>query len=132
MGSGEVTTPVMVSATAGLQEWTCFEMHYAVMFDDRQAARVRVTEAGCLRAADLCRAHLWLGGLPDSPIRKVLAHPHRGHSLESPRSPGASFLGDRAGADHVHVAHALSPSNDGKLPFGSQEVSVSRWGQPVG
>jgi len=63
MGSGEVTTPVMVSATAGLQEWTCFEMHYAVMFDDRQAARVRVTEAGCLRAADLCRAHLWPGWL---------------------------------------------------------------------
>ena len=58
MGSGEVTTPVMVSATVGLQKQTYFEMCYAVMFGDGQTARVRVTEAGCLRAADLCRAHL--------------------------------------------------------------------------
>ncbi len=58
MGSGEVTTPVVVSATLGLQKRTYFEMHYAVKFDDGQTARVRVTEAGCLRAADLCRAHL--------------------------------------------------------------------------
>ncbi len=33
-----------------------------------------------------------LGGLPDSLIRKVLAHPHRGHSLEPPETLGASFL----------------------------------------
>ena len=58
MGSGEVTTPVMVSATVGLQKPTYFEMHCAVMFDDGQTARVHVTEAGCVRAADLCRAHL--------------------------------------------------------------------------
>jgi len=58
MGSGEVTTPVMVSATVGLQEWTCFEMRYAVMFGDGQTAWDHVTEAGCLRAADLCYAHL--------------------------------------------------------------------------
>ena len=57
MGSGEVTTPVMVSATVGLQKRTYFEMHYTVMFDDGQTAQVRVTEARCLRAADLCRAH---------------------------------------------------------------------------
>ena len=43
MGSGEVTTPVMVSATVGLQKRTYFEMHYAVMFDDGQTARVHVT-----------------------------------------------------------------------------------------
>ena len=65
MGSGEVTTPVMVSATVGLQKPTYFEMRYAVMFDEGQTARVHVTEAGCLRAADLCYAHLWLGGLLD-------------------------------------------------------------------
>jgi hypothetical protein len=35
-----------------------------------------------------------LGGLPDSLIRKVLAHPHRGHSLEPPETLGASFLGE--------------------------------------
>jgi len=58
MGSGEVTTPVMASATVGLQKQTYFEMHYAVMFDDGQTARDHVTEAGCLRAADLYRAHL--------------------------------------------------------------------------
>jgi hypothetical protein len=63
MGSGEVTTPVVVSATVGLQKQIYFEMRYAVMFDDGQTARVHVTEAGCLRAADLCRAHLWPGWL---------------------------------------------------------------------
>ena len=49
MSSGEVTAPVMVSATVGLQKRTCFEMRYAVKFDDGQTARVRVTEVGCLR-----------------------------------------------------------------------------------
>jgi hypothetical protein len=63
MGSGEVTTPVMVSATVGLQKRIYFEMHYAVMFDDGQTARDHVTEAGCLRAADLYYAHLWPGWL---------------------------------------------------------------------
>jgi hypothetical protein len=63
MGSGEVTTPVMVSGTVGLQKRTYFEMHYAATFDDGRTARVRVTEAGCLRAADLCYAHLWSGWL---------------------------------------------------------------------
>ena len=63
MGSGEVTTPVMASATVGLQKQTYFEMHYAVMFDDGQTARGHVTEAGCPQAADLCRAHLWPGWL---------------------------------------------------------------------
>ena len=58
MGSGEVTTPVMVSATVGFLKRTYFEMHYAVMFDERQDGWVHVTEAGCLRAADLCYAHL--------------------------------------------------------------------------
>jgi len=42
MGSGEVTTPVMFSATVGLQKQTYFEMRYAVMFDDGQTARVHV------------------------------------------------------------------------------------------
>jgi len=42
MGSGEVTMPVMVSATVGLQEWTCFEMRYTVMFDDGQTARAHI------------------------------------------------------------------------------------------
>ena len=83
-------------------------MHYTVMFDDGQTARDHVTEAGCLRTADLCRAHFSLGGLPDSPIRKVLAHPHRGHSLEPPETLGASFLGDRY-ADHVGLVTTYPP-----------------------
>jgi hypothetical protein len=61
MGSGEVTAPVKVSATVGLQKRIYFEMRYAVTFDDGQTARVHVTEAGRLRAADLCCAHLWPG-----------------------------------------------------------------------
>jgi len=61
MGSGEVTMPVMVSATVGLQKRTYFEMHYTVMFDDGQTARGHVTEVGCLLTADLCSAHLWPG-----------------------------------------------------------------------
>jgi hypothetical protein len=123
MGRGEVTTPVVVSATVGLQKRTYFEMHYTVMFDDGQTARDHVTEAGCYEPLTFAVPTFGLGGLPDSPIRKVLAHPHRGHGLEPPETLGASFLGDTLGLDHVHVAYILlSPSNDGKLLFGVKRI----------
>jgi hypothetical protein len=63
-----------------------------------------------------------LSPFADLPIRKVLAHPRRGHSLEPPEAPGASFLVTHPEWDHVHVARTLSSSNDGKLLFGLKRV----------
>jgi len=113
--------PVMVSATVGLQKRTYFEMHYAVMFDDGQTARVHGQRRDAYKPLTFAMPTFSLGSLSDSLIRKVLAHPHRGHSLEPPESSGASFLGDTPALGHVYVAHALSPSNEGKLLFGTQE-----------
>jgi hypothetical protein len=55
------------------------------------------------------------GGLPDSLIRKVLAHPHRGHSLEPPGDPGGFFFGvqvRRPASRERSLCPALSPFTD--------------------